>query len=279
MNLSTVLRHAEQQLAEAQIDSPALDARLLVEHALGLDRTQILAQSERVLTDDEKQKIAKFIARRAAHEPVGRIMGEREFWSLTFGLNEATLEPRPDSETLVEVALQKLRSNHAPQILDLGTGTGCLLLSLLHELPTANGLGIDIAPRAVEQAQKNAERLGLSSRTTFQTGNWLDTVTGTFDAIISNPPYIPTAEVPALMPEVREHDPMRALDGGKDGLDPYRFLIPQLRAFLKPNGFVIFELGSGQADDVAKLCANAGMTSITKHKDLNGIERCVSAHP
>jgi len=338
--LSAALRQAEQKLAAESIDSPALDARLLVEHALGLDRTALFSQSQRLLTETESQNIDTLISRRAAHEPVARIIGMREFWSLPFGINEATLEPRPDSETLVETVLKLLRqvdevgnggvspplaggmkgglidtgdllTNPPPSppvrlrqeasarpdanrveaqrrrasgrgaetihLLDLGTGTGCLLLSLLHELPNASGMGIDFAPRAVEQARENATRLDLTQRVTFKTGNWLDNITGTFDVILSNPPYIPAAEIPSLMPEVREHDPIAALDGGDDGLDVYRHLIPRLRPFLNPKGFVIFEVGQGQADAVAALCSTNGFTNVSKYRDFNQIERCVTA--
>ena len=308
MKLDTALRHFEQKLAKAGIDSPALDTHLLVLHALKLDRAEIMSHPERVLSADEIRTLENLIARRAAHEPVARIQGKREFWSLPFKLNEATLEPRPDSETLVEVALKQLRTSFPRKreesscerprardssaadaagldsrfrgndvsILDLGTGTGCLLLALLHELPDATGLGIDIAPRAVEQGTTNAKNLGLSARASFKIGNWFEDITDKFDAIVSNPPYIPAGDIPSLMPEVREHDPMQALDGGKDGLGIYRLLIPQLSQFLKPKGFAIFEVGMGQADDVAALCHRAGFVDISKYKDLNGIERCVA---
>lgn len=265
------------KLGAVGIENALLDARWLIGHALGLARADWLTQAGRTLTEAETQAIDRLVARRAAHEPVGRILGEREFWSLPFGLNEATLEPRPDSETLVEVTLKFLRDRITPRILDLGTGSGCLLLSLLHELLTATGVGIDVTPRAVEQAQKNAERLGLASRAVFRTGNWLEGVTEKFDAILSNPPYIPAADIEGLMPEVRNHDPLLALDGGYDGLDVYRLLAPQIQQFLKPDGLVVFELGMGQADAVADLCRKAGLQHATKHRDLSGVERCVTA--
>jgi release factor glutamine methyltransferase len=277
VKLAAVLRAAERQLAEAGIDDPSLDARWLAEHALGIDRAAMPGRQERTLSGDEARRIESLISRRAAHEPVARIVGEREFWSLSFGLNEATLEPRPDSETLVEVALKYLRGRAAPRLLDLGTGTGCLLLACLHEIPGAAGLGIDIAPRAVEQARINAENLGLAERAAFKTGNWCEGLAEKFDAILSNPPYIPSSEIPGLMPEVRAHDPVLALDGGKDGLAACRLLVPSIAQFLKPDGFAIFEVGRGQADDVAALCLKAGLAEISKHKDLNGIERCVAA--
>jgi len=278
VKLLAVIHDAEQKLATAGIDNPALDVTILIGHALGLDRAQLLGQSERALAIDEFYNIEQLIIRRAAHEPVARIVGEREFWSLPFGLNEATLEPRPDSETLVEAALQSLRGKLAPRILDLGTGTGCLLLALLHELSSATGVGIDIAPRAIEQAQTNAKRLRLGRRARFQVGNWLDYIEEKFDAIISNPPYIATNDIASLMPEVREHDPRRALDGGKDGLEIYRLLIPQLRHFLKPEGIAIFEIGQGQAQAVETLFRDAGLMGIIQFRDLSGIERCLMTH-
>jgi release factor glutamine methyltransferase len=295
MNDPRTVRHrltqAQAQLRAAGIDGAALDARLLIGHVLQLDRLQLMLQAERELTADEITHSDLLIQRRAAHEPVARIIGCREFWGLPFGLNEATLEPRPDSETLIEAMLNAIGTRHrgrasSPpppvprpplQILDLGTGTGCLLLALLHELPDATGVGIDIAPRAVAQATANAERLGLAHRATFQQGNWLDGVTGPFDIIVSNPPYIARDEIPTLMPEVRAHDPLAALDGGPDGLEPYRLIIPQLARFLNPAGIVAFEVGHTQATAVAELLYHAGFAQITTHQDLGGVARCVLA--
>ena len=230
-----------------------------------------------MLTLDELRRFDDMVERRARHEPVSRILGEREFWSMPFGLNEATLDPRPDSETLVEVAARILHEKPKPRILDLGTGSGCLLLALLYEVPDATGLGIDIAPRAVEQAEANAKRLELADRARFEVGNWLDNVEGKFDVVLSNPPYIPSGDIPGLMPEVRDHDPRRALDGGADGLDIYRLLTSRVRAVLKPDGFLMFEVGQGQAEDVASICRKAGMTGIVNYRDFNGVERCVVA--
>ncbi len=310
--LAACLSLAQKRLAAAGVDNPALDARLLISAALELDRIQLLTQNERALTKEEEKKIETLIARRESREPVARILGLREFWGLPFGLNEATLEPRPDSETLVETALgffaqadsssplageeaktrtcaskrlvfagegsfssEALLPKPPRRLLDLGTGTGCLLLSLLQEWPEAMGIGIDLAPRAVEQAQENARRLGLDSRAVFQTGNWLEGLTESFDLIISNPPYIPAADIEALAPEVREHDPRLALDGGADGLAPYRHLIPLLPAFLNPHGAALFEVGIGQAQAVAALLKETGFTNVFTKPDLGGIDRCV----
>ena len=291
MRLAAFLTNAIETLKQAGIDNPQLDARLLAGHALGCDRAQLLSQSERVLTDEEILTINALLTRRIRHESVARIIGKREFWGLDFGLNEATLEPRPDSETLIEAVLSSFRrkpessgarlrdedSRSNLRILDLGTGTGCLLLSLLHETPEATGLGIDINPRAVEQATINATALGLGSRASFRLGNWLNGITEKFDLIVSNPPYIPASDIPSLMQEVCQYDPLLALDGGEDGLAPYHHLIPQLANFLNPQGLVAFEVGQGQAQQVATLLRDNGFVTIATHKDLSGIERCVTA--
>ncbi|NTU77152.1 MAG: peptide chain release factor N(5)-glutamine methyltransferase [Alphaproteobacteria bacterium] len=271
--LLEIIHKAQKELAAAGVDHPALDARLLIGHALGCDRAQLMMQSRRVLTDEEIAAILKLIERRARRVPVARILGLREFWGLPFGLNEATLEPRPDSETLIEAALRIPFSNG--RLLDLGTGTGCLLLALLHEWPEATGMGVDIAPRAVEQARANAERLGLADRATFRVNSWADGVTERFDLIISNPPYIASGEISGLMPEVRDYDPRAALDGGSDGLDVYRHLIPRLPRLLNPQGAAIFEVGQGQATAVADLLRQSGFPDVATCRDLGGVERCV----
>lgn len=292
--LGSTLRQTIDQLRMQDLTNPELDARLLIGHVLGLDRLQLMLQGERELTPTEIAQITSLINRRAAYEPVARIIGCREFWGLPFGLNEATLEPRPDSETLIEAVLgdlgfgiqdlgdrQKSPNPESripnPRILDLGTGTGCLLLALLHELPDATGVGIDLAPRAVEQAQANAVQLGLESRAKFQLGNWLDGITERFDIIVSNPPYIAQGEIATLMPEVRDHDPLAALDGGTDGLEPYRLIIPHLQHVLSPNGLVAFEVGHTQAAAVTAMLRDAGLTNVTTHQDLGGVARCVLA--
>jgi release factor glutamine methyltransferase len=275
VTLGGLLRRIEQELAQAQIGNPQLDARILIAHALGLDRAQLLSQSECILGTTEQGKINWLINRRLKREPVSRILGAREFWSLPFALNEATLVPRPESETLVAVALKGTPGN--ARILDLGTGSGCLLLALLHERPEATGLGIDIAPRAVEQARENAERLDLAARAEFRVGNWLEGIEEKFDVIVSNPPYISGSEIADLMPEVRDHDPHLALDGGNDGLAAYRILIPRLSRLLKPKGITAFEIGEGQANAVRDIFVLAKFNNISTHRDLAGNERCISA--
>ncbi len=275
----TALRDAvTQQLTVAAIPTPDLDARWLIEDLLDLGHAVWIQGPDYTLSDEQVTRVMGAAQQRASHVPLARITGHREFWGLRFGLNDATLEPRPDSETLIEQALRIIPDQGAPlSILDLGTGTGCLLLSLLYEYTLARGLGIDLAPRAIQQAKRNAKSLNLDQRAIFQTGHWLKGIGGKFDLIISNPPYIATSVLPTLMPEVREHDPMLALNGGGDGLDPYRLLIPQLKNFMNENAAVIFEIGFDQAEAVSDLLNKCGFQNITITKDLGGQDRCVSS--
>jgi len=279
LTLDTAVRDAARQFEDAGVDHPMLDVRILICHALGIDRARMATSGERMLSEEERKTIRSMIGRRCRREPVARILGRREFWSLPFGLNEATLEPRPDSETIIEVTLKKLAGRQDVSILDAGTGTGCLLLALLHELPQATGVGADVNPQAVEQARDNAAALGLDTRAVIRISNWLDNiVSDRFDVIVSNPPYIQSQDIPTLMPEVRNYDPLLAMDGGSDGLDAYHALIPQLSQRLKPGGFVVFEVGEGQAQSVGELLTQHGFKDISFHEDLGGITRCVAAN-
>lgn len=275
MSLSDLLRESERALTAAGVDTPALDARLLIGAALAMDRADLMLKRSREITPQEQETIRVMIARRIAREPVARILGLREFWGLPFGLNEATLEPRPDTETLIELVLA-MRPKDVHRVLDLGTGTGCLLLSLLHEMPDATGLGVDCAPRALEQAKINAARLGLDKRAAFWLGNWFAGMDERFDIIVSNPPYIPTADLAGLQPEVALFDPRAALDGGADGLGPYRIMIPMFPRYLTPHGLAAVEVGIAQAQDVAALMETAGLTDVTIKNDLGGIPRVVA---
>ena len=224
--LREVLRHAEALLREAGVDTPELDARLLMSAALGMTREHMLIHATARLNQAQVARVLGFIARRVEREPVSRILGRREFWSLDFHLSPATLDPRPDSETVIEEALAGLPDKKAPvSVLDLGTGTGCLLLALLSELPNASGTGVDKSEEAVVTATANARRLGLGQRARFAVGNWGSGLTECFDLVISNPPYIPEGEIETLAPEVVRFDPVAALAGGPDGLDAYRAIV------------------------------------------------------
>lgn len=278
LTLRALRRAAEERLAAAGVDSPALDARLLIEHALGLSREDLLVRADEPVPPEDAVLVDALVERRAAREPVGRIVGERAFWTLDLSLAPATLEPRPDTETIVECVLDALPDRSASvSILDLGTGTGCILLALLAELPNATGLGIDISAEAVETAAANAARNGLAGRAGFRTGVWGAGIGERFDVVVSNPPYIPSADIAALDPEVRDHDPRRALDGGSDGLDAYRVIAAELPGLLKDGGVAALEIGQGQADDVRRLLESAGLQVVETRRDLSGIERCIRA--
>ena len=262
------------------IDSPELDARLLIGAALALDHTGLAVQAMRRVTEDEATVIASFAQRRLSHEPVARILGHKEFWGLDLRLSDATLVPRPDTETIVAAALEIIRADAvAPKplrIADIGTGSGAILLALLSELPAATGIGTDISEAALETAQLNANRLGLADRVSFVQCNYASALSGPFDLIVSNPPYIRSADIAALDHDVRDYDPRLALDGGADGLDAYRAITPQAAALLAPNGVLIFEVGHDQSEQVSHLMHLAGLTlSLPPKADLGGIHRAV----
>jgi release factor glutamine methyltransferase len=268
------------RLRSAQFDEAELDARILISAVLGLDLTGLITQAGRPLTAAEASRLAQHAERRIAGEPVARILGTREFWGLPFRLSEATLVPRPDTETVVELALEVFRERPTPhpRIADLGTGSGAILLALLHEIPDAFGVGTDLSQNALRTARDNAAALGLADRAAFVACSYAAALRGPFDLIVSNPPYIPSAEIPKLSIEVREHDPHLALDGGNDGYDAYRALIPQAAERLSPAGAVIVEAGQGQAQNIETLMRGAALSIDRPPKtDLAGIPRAVSA--
>jgi release factor glutamine methyltransferase len=264
------------------IDSAELDARILVGAVLGLDLTGLIAAASRPLAADQSVRLADFARRRLAGEPVARILGHREFWGLKLNLSAATLVPRPDTETVVELALEILQAtpkrNRSPRIADIGTGSGAILLALLSELPEARGVGTDISPVALQTAHGNAAALGLAERAQFVACDFVAALSPGFDLIVSNPPYVRTSEITRLAIEVRDHDPHRALDGGADGLDAYRALIPQAAPLLSPGGALVIEAGHGQSFEIGELMAAAGLTQSQPPKaDLSGVRRAVGA--
>lgn len=269
-------------LREAGIDTPDVDARLLIGEALRLDHTALVSRGDEAITPERIAAIEALAARRLAREPVARILGRREFWSLSLKVTPDVLVPRPDTETLVERALDHVVKNglrvERLRLLDIGTGTGALLLALLSELPNASGIGTDISPAAVRIAQENAHALDLATRASFVTGRYAAGASGPFDIIISNPPYIARGEIDTLAPEVRDHDPRLALDGGDDGLTAYRGVITEARPLLAPTGRLILELGAGQAPAVTALVEAAGLMLYGEpQNDLAGIPRALAA--
>lgn len=273
-------RSLTQQFRAAGLDSANTDARILIGHTLSLDHTALATAGDRPLDAEERKVIAALARRRLAREPVARIIGRKEFWSLPLSINASTLVPRPETETVVEVALAAIdasgRRTLALGIADLGTGSGALLLALLSELPNATGIGTDISVDALMTARANAQQLGIT-RAAFIAGDMARPLGAPLDLIVSNPPYIATGEFAALAPEVRAFDPRSALDGGADGLNCYRSLTASAPALLKPGGALVVEIGIGQADDVARLFSAAGLALEPPQPDLNGIPRVLLA--
>jgi len=282
--LGTVLRQATADLRAAGIDGAGNDARRLLAWVLGLSAAQLLSQPERAIGSAEAGSFSACIARRIAREPVSRILGEREFFGRGFAISPATLDPRPDSETLVEAALELVRSEgwsaKPVRILDVGTGSGCLLLSLLAELPLATGVGTDKSVAALEVARANAHRLGVARRAAWLATDALESIRGAFDILICNPPYIPTAEIQRLDPEVRCFDPLSALDGGSDGLLFFRRLAATV-GHVSADGWIVLEVGHDQADAVVALlsCRAPSINSqeIRLYHDAGDRRRCVAA--
>jgi release factor glutamine methyltransferase len=281
ISVSEAMQLVANSFKLAGIEDAQVDARLLIGHALHLDRARLVAQSDRVLEAREITVISALAARRLKREPVSRILGQKEFWSLPLRVTPDVLVPRPETETVVEVALdfvvrgglrmEKLR------ILDVGTGSGALLLALLRELPNAIGTGTDVSPAALDVARANAAQCGLESRCSFVVCDIAAGVQGPFDLLVSNPPYIAHGEIASLAPEVRDYDPNVALDGGEDGLAAYRAIAAEALQLLAAGGRLFVELGAGQEAAVRTLFTNAGLTVGAARKDLAGISRVLGA--
>jgi release factor glutamine methyltransferase len=283
LTITDTIASARQALARAftaaAFDSPELDARILIGHALGLDAAGIVSHGTRQVTSSERAAIAALAERRLAHEPVARILGVKEFWGLPFRLNEETLVPRPETETVVETALAALGSQrqHELRIADLGTGSGALLLALLNECPRALGIGTDLSRDAIGCARRNAHALRLHQRAFFTVCNYGTALKGLFDLVVSNPPYVRRCDIATLQPEVRLFDPARALDGGDDGLDGYRAITADADRLLAPGGLIVVEIGVGQTNAVVGLFSAMGLAVESPYTDLSGVSRVLLA--
>ncbi len=265
-------------LRERGFDSPELDARLLVGHALGLDHAALVAQSGRRLTPAEIGALEEVLARRLAHEPVARILGSREFWSLPLRIAPDVLVPRPETETVVEAVLAVVERGRPVRIADLGVGSGAILLALLSELPVAFGIGTDRDPRVLAVARDNAQRLGLAARAGFVACDFGAALVGGCDVVVSNPPYVRSHDIAALAPDVRDYDPRAALDGGPDGLAAYRAIAADAARLLAPDGWLTVEIGAGQDESVSALFAAHGLgVAGAPRCDLAGRSRVVMA--
>jgi release factor glutamine methyltransferase len=277
MKLSALLAESQAALKEAGIDEPNLDARLIVEHFSGASHADAIARPEMQVGAEAVAAVRDAVARRAAGEPTHRILGYREFYGLKLFLSPETLEPRPDTETLVDAVLPRLRQIAAREgvcrILDLGTGTGAIALALLAEVPEATAIGVDISADALATAERNAVENGLSERFQVVRSDWFEKISGSFHAIVANPPYIPSRDLQTLQSEVRDHDPARALDGGPDGLDAYRKIADQAKAYLDTGGTIAVEIGPTQKRDVERLFTDAWFVLADARKDLGARDR------
>ena len=278
----TCLRDATTALEHANIENAEFLARHILCEVTGLTPAQLLLQAEAAIGPDALHWFKAFLKRTCAHEPLSRITGTKEFHGRTFKLNEATLDPRPDSETLIEAVIEIAKEQDAKgwekkafRFIDIGTGTGCLAITLLAIFPNARALATDIEDKALEAARQNASDQGVLDRLQLSNKKSLEEIEGPFDLLISNPPYIPTPEISALAPEVREHDPIKALDGGPDGLDVYRQIAKRLKTVI-PQGWAVFEVGASQAHDVLDIFQKIQIGGHRLWKDLSSHTRCVA---
>jgi len=275
------LRDIASSLKQAGVCSPHLDARVLLKQVTGLDDADLIVHPDPALSSEQTVTLQAMIQKRIEGMPVSKIIGNKEFYGRDFAVTTDVLDPRPDSETLIEAILAWASANgltdKSLRILDLGTGSGCLIVTLLTELPHATGLAVDISDKALKIASNNARRWHVQERVTFIQSDWLENIDGTFDIIVSNPPYIETEELADLDKDVRLYDPTLALDGGTDGLDPYRIFFPQIRHYLNHGGIVAVECGFNQAGVVKRLMKNPGFDHICTYTDMGNIERVVSA--
>ena len=267
---------AKARLKAAGVEGPVIDARLLVEAAAGATRTDIIADPRRPLTPDQQATLEAYLVRREARQPISHILGVKGFWKIMLRVTPDVLTPRPDSETVLDVVLPAFPETARFSLLDLGVGSGALLLAILAERPGARGLGVDVSEAALAVARENAANLGLAGRAALLRGDWTyGLADASFDLVVSNPPYIATAEIDGLAPEVKDHEPRLALDGGADGLDAYRRLAPEILRVLRPGGMFALEIGAGQASAVEALCREAGAEAVRTVKDLALRDRVV----
>jgi release factor glutamine methyltransferase len=268
---------AGERLKAAHIDQPAIDARLMLEAAAGVSRTDILTDPYRELTPEQAATFDDYLSRRERREPVSHILGRKGFWKIMLSVTRDVLTPRPDTETVVEVALAAFPEAASINVLDLGVGSGAILLAILAERPGAKGLGVDISVEALAVARENAANLDLNTRCALLRGDWTAGLADeNFDLVVANPPYIPSADIETLEPEVRDHEPRLALDGGADGLDAYRLLAPEILRVLKPGGVFAVEIGYDQSKAVEALFRDAGGFNVTTVKDLADRDRVVT---
>lgn len=273
--LQSIYQQNREKLVRVGIDSAGLDTRLIFKHVLKVSDMDFMGGVERPVSDKEAAQIESLIDRRLKGEPVSRIIGEREFWGLPFKITEDVLDPRADTETIIEVALHKYKDKPPESVLDLGTGSGCILIALLHEWKETRGVGVDISEQALEIARENAKNNNVADRAAFIQSDWGNSIEESFALIVSNPPYIPGREIESLAKEVRNHDPILALDGGKDGFEEVKKVVMITKALLKTGGICLLEIGFGQSEYVLRLVEESGLSVTDIHPDLAGVLRVV----
>ncbi|MCF6326973.1 MAG: peptide chain release factor N(5)-glutamine methyltransferase [Devosiaceae bacterium] len=278
-NIGNVWRNLAKRFEKSKIVSANLDARILVAHALNIDQLQLALDEQRSIAQDDLEKIEGLALRRLKNEPVARILGSKEFYGLEFLLNEATLVPRPETELLVDLGIDFLAGKTAAKILELGVGSGCIIISLVKNIRGAKAYGVDISAKALAAATSNAKAHGVDERITWACGSWFEPLAREekFDLIVSNPPYIDTKTISTLAPEVREFDPIDALDGGESGLEAYEKIIRKAKGRLLNNGKLLLEIGFDQSKTVAKLCQRAGFGDVKVHLDMAKKPRVIEA--
>jgi release factor glutamine methyltransferase len=275
--LVSAWKAARARLEAAGVDGPVIDARLLVEAASGASRLDIISDPHRLLSGDQELTLDTLLARREKREPISHILGVRGFWKIMLKVTPDVLTPRPDTESLLDVLLPGIPVDRPVTVLDLGVGSGAILLAILAERPAARGLGVDVSAEAVAVARENAANLGLGSRVALLRGDWTAGLASeSFDVVVANPPYLPSGDIGGLAPEVRDHEPRLALDGGPDGLDAYRAIAPQIMRVLRPGGVFAVEIGLGQAPAVQTLFREARAVDVAVHNDLTARPRIVA---
>ena len=274
-SLVTLWTAVRKRLEAAGVDTPVLDARLLLEAGAGVARLDIITDPRRLLSEAQVAAVETLAARREAREPISHILGRKPFWTLELVVTPDVLTPRPETELVVEAALEMLAQDARARVLDLGVGSGAILLAVLHERSNATGVGVDVSEAALAVARRNAEQLGLSGRLTLQRGDWGAGLEGRFDLVLANPPYVRSADIAGLQPEVARYEPRLALDGGADGLEAYRDILRELARLLAPGGAFAFEVGRGQAEAVEALARAQGLVTDSARTDLAGTVRVV----
>ena len=276
MLLSDLQTAIAKKLFDSGIETSSLDSRIILKEVFCFDEKELILNSKLIVTKNKISEAYKILARRISGEPVSKIFGKRDFYESTFLISEDVLDPRPETELIIEIANNFILDKGYKNFIDLGTGSGCIILSILKDNKSLRAIGIDISNKAINIAQKNCSNLNLEKQATFLVSNWLSKVSGSYDLIISNPPYIPSKDVDALSANVKNYDPLISLDGGEDGLKCYRQIAEDINRVIGKNGRVVLEIGYNQAEDVIKIFESKDFIFLDKYIDINGLDRILT---